>query len=385
MKKLVLVLFAFLLALFVAGSTVFAQSSNPQKIVEVKKEDVINHDYFASGDEVIISGKVFGDAYVFAQKIVVDGEVNGDLIAAGGEILIPGKVSHDARLAASKISISGKVDGSVTAGTGEFIFDRGGRIGNSLVLGTKDVSLQGEIGKDLSIWANKVTINNAVGGSIKAAVTGLVIDPGGRIGGDIIYWASSNMVVNMGSEIRGQTIKHEIKNADSTRQNIDRSLVGVRSAFKIFGFLFSLILGLLIIKLMPSFSAQIVEFIAKKTFRSFWLGVLTLFATPLLILILLFTIIGIPFALILLFLLIFVFCISKIFIALAVGNLLEAKFKLNNSQIVKFIGGLIIITLISVIPIIGGIFNFVTVFVGVGAFIVSLFALHKNLISKKLI
>lgn len=385
MKKIVFVLIGFLVALFVTSSTVFAQGSSPQKIVEVKKEDVINHDFFASGDVVTISGKINGDAYVFAQKVVIDGEINGDLIAAGGEILIPGVVDHDARLAASKISISGTVNGSVTAGSGEFIFDRNGRIGNSLVLGTNDVSLQGWTGKDLAIWANKVAINNAVGGSIMAAVSDLTLDPGARIDGDITYWASNNLTVNQGSDIKGQTIKHEIKNSDSTRQNIDKSLAGVRSAFKVFGFLFSLILGLLIIKLMPSFSTQVAEFIAKKTFRSFWLGILALVATPLLVLILFFTIIGIPFAFILLFLLILVFCVSKIFIALAVGNLLEAKFKLNNSQLVKFIGGLITITLISMIPIIGGIFNFVALFVGVGSFVVCIFTLHKSLSAKKLI
>lgn len=384
MSKIVFALVGFLFALFLTGSTIFAQSSNSQKIVEVKKEDVINHDFFASGDEVIISGKVFGDAYVFAQKIVVNGEVNGDLIAVGGEILIPGKVEHDARIAASKISISGKVDGSVTAGTGEFIFGRDGRIGNSLVIGTKDVSLQGYIGRDLNIWANKVTVANYVGGSIMAAVSGLILDPGARIGGDITYWASSNMVVNAGSDIRGQTIKHEIK-ADNAGQNIEKSISGARFALKVFGFLFSLFLGLLFIKLMPTFSSQAAEFIAKKALRSFWVGILTLVATPLLILILFLTIIGIPFAFILLFLLVLIFLVSKIFVALAVGNLLEARLKLNNSLLVKFVGGLITITLLSMIPIIGGIFNFIALFAGAGAFVASLFNLHKNLLAKKLI
>ncbi len=318
------------------------------------------------------------------KKIVVNGEVNGDLIAAGGEILIPGKVERDARLAASKISISGKVDGSVTAGTGEFIFGRDGRIGNSLVIGTKDVSLQGYIGRDLTIWANKVTVNNNVGGSIMAAVSGFVLDPGARIGGDITYWASSNMVVNMGSEVRGQTIKHEIK-VDNAGQNIEKSMGGVRFALKVFGFLFSLILGFLFIKLMPAFSGQVSEFITRKTLRSFWMGILTLVGTPLLILILFLTIIGIPFALILLFLLLLIFCVSKIFVALAVGNLLEARLKLNNSVLLKFVGGLITITLISMLPIIGGIFNFIALFAGAGSFVVCLFTLHKNLLVKKLI
>lgn len=384
MRKIVFVLVGILVALFFTGNTVFAQDSKSQKITNVKNDEVISHDFFASGDTVIISGKVFGDAYVFAQKIVVDGEVNGDLIAAGGEILIPGKVAHDARLAASKISISGAVDGSVTAGTGEFIFGRDGRIGNSLVIGTKDVSLQGYVGRDLRIWANKVTVNNNVSGSIIAAVTDLTLDPGARIGGDVTYWASNNLVVNMGSEVRGQTIKHEIK-TDIAAQSIEKSLAGLRFTLKVFGFLLSLFLGLLFIKLMPTFSSQISEYIVKKTFRSFWVGILTLVATPLLILVLLLTIIGIPFAFILLFLLVLVFCVSKIFVALAVGNLLEARLKLNNSLLVKFVGGLITMTLLSMIPIIGGIFNFIALFAGAGAFAACLFTLHKNLLAKKLI
>lgn len=385
MKRIIVLFVAFLVALFASAGVVFAQSSNSQKIVDVKAEDVINHDFFASGDLVTISGKVNGDAYVFAQKVVVNGEVNGDLIAAGGEILIPGKVDHDARLAASKISISGTVDGSVTAGSGEFIYERSGRIGNSAVIATNDVSLQGYIGKDLTIWASKVIVNNNVGGSILAAVSDLKLDPGARIGGDITYWASSNMTVNMGSDIRGQTVKHEIKNADSAGSNIEKSIAGAKFALKVFGFLFSLILGLAIIRLLPVYSSQVVDFIAKKTFRSFWVGLLILLATPLLILILFLTIVGIPFAFILLFVLILIFCLSKIFIALALGNWLETKFKLSSSASLTFVGGLIVYTLISMIPVVGGVFSIIGLLAGSGALACNQFAFYRNLRAKKLI
>ncbi len=385
MKKVLIVVAAFLLTLVVGTGVVFAQAIDSQKVVEVKKDEVVSHDYFASGDEVKISGKVDGDAFVFAQKIIIDGEVNGDLIAAGGEILIPGKVDHDARLAASKISLSGTVDGNVTAGTGEFTFDRNGRIGNNLILGTKDVSLQGYIGKDLSAWANKITVNNNVGGTIKVAATDLTLDPGARVAGDVIYWASNNLTVNLGSDIKGQIVKHEIKNTDKVNKNLEKTLAGTVFALKVFGFVFYLLLGLLVIKLLPVFSYQVSDFINKKAVKSFLIGILMLFVVPLLFVILLLTIVGIPFAFIFLLFSILIFCTSKIFIALAIGNFLEGKFKLNNSNYLKFAGGLIIITLISAIPIIGGVFSLITFFVGIGAYVSTLFALHKSLLAKKLI
>jgi cytoskeletal protein CcmA (bactofilin family) len=368
-----------------SARVVLAQNNDSGKIVEVKKGDVVNHDYFASGDLVTISGKINGDAFIFAQKIIIDGEVNGDLIAAGGEILIPGKVDHDARLAASKISLRGTVDGSVTVGTGEFTFERSGRIGNSVVMATDDVSLQGYIGKDLSIWARKISISNNVGGSIRAAVEDLTLDPGAIIGGDINYWAANNLTVNMGSTIAGQTVKHEVKKSDSSPASISKSVAGALLAIRITGFLFTLLFGLLAIKLLPVFSLKAADFASTKPFKSFWVGLLILIVTPFLMLLLILTIIGIPLALTLLFLVLLVFCFSKIFVAISVGNYLEKKFKLNSSIYLKFIGGLMALSLVSMIPVIGGVVGFLVFFIGVGALSASGFGLYKNLTAKKLI
>lgn len=385
MKKFTVFIVSLLILLFGGAGVVSAQNNDPGKIVEVKKGDVINNDYFASGDLVTISGKVNGDVFIFAQKIIIDGEVNGDLIAAGGEILIPGKVDHDARLAASKISLSGTVDGSVTGGTGEFTFARSGRIGNSIVLGTNDVSLQGYIGKDLFVWARKVIVSNAIGGSIKAAVEDLTLDPGAIIGGDINYWATNNLTVNMGSSIVGQTVKHEVKKSDSSPASISKSVTGALPALRITGFLFSLLFGLLVIKLLPVFSLRVADFASAKPFKSFWVGLLILIVTPFLMLLLILTIIGIPFALALLFLLLLVLCFSKIFVSISVGNFLEKKFKLNSSVFLKFIGGLMVLSLVSMVPIIGGIVGFLVFFIGVGALSSSSFGLYKNLKAKKVI
>ena len=385
MKRIVVLLIVLVLMLAGSAGVVFAKNIESQKIVNVKKDEVLDHDFFASGDEVTISGKINGDAYVFAQKLVVDGEINGDLIAAGGEILIPGNVDHDARIAASKISISGTVDGSVTLAAGELVYDRSGRIGNSAVIATSDASLQGYIGRDLTIAASRVTVNNEIGGSILAGIEDLTLDPGARVRGDINYWADNNLTVNMGSAVGGQTIKHEIKDTNPIGRELERSFGGIKFAVKVIGFLFTLILGLVIIKLLPVFSLQIADYIAKRKLKSFLVGALIIVSAPILVLVLLLTVVGIPFALILLFSFILIFCISKIFVALSIGRWLEARLKMYNSVFVKFIGGLIVLTLVSMVPVIGGIFSFAIFCIGVGAFGASTFALQKGLRAKKLI
>lgn len=385
MRKLLLFAFSFLFIFLTSVTAVSAASKDLPKNVEVKADEHIEHDYFVSGDNVTISGTIDGDAYIFAQKILINGEIKGDLIAAGGNISIPGKVSQDARLAGGKINIAGNVDGSATIGSGDFSLDRSGSIGKSAVIGAGTIVVDGRIGKDATLGGGEVTINNSIGGSLMAGITHLTLRPGARIAGDINYWSEDNLTVDEGSSVSGSTNKHEVKNAADSRQRLNDSINGVRFALKVVGFLYILILGLIFVKMLPVYTKQAANLINTMPLKSFGFGLLFSILAPILILLLLITIIGIPIALLLLFCLFLFFVFAKIIVAYFLGVWLEKRLKMSNSQALTFTGGLIVFTLISLIPVFGGIFSFILQIAGVGSLVTAHFGLYKNLRSKDLI
>ena len=91
------------------------------------------------------------------------------------------------------------------------------------------------------------------------------------------------------------------------------------------------------------------------------------------ILIVLVTVIGIPLGLVALLMYIILFYISKIFVAVAVGDLLMKKFtgSEKRSQAVALLIGLVLLTILFEIPFLGWILYFATVCIGLGAILIA--------------
>src|SRR4030042_3865228 len=97
------------LILFSLPIVVLAKDSEKPKNFEVKKDEVIDHDYLAAGESVTISGVVNGDVYAAGANVTIDGKINGDLLAGAGMITLLGEVTDDVRIAGGNILINGTV------------------------------------------------------------------------------------------------------------------------------------------------------------------------------------------------------------------------------------------------------------------------------------
>src|SRR5687767_13900949 len=96
--SLILIPVIILLLCVSVSSYVYAEENSIPNVY-LSKGEIINHDYFAAGNTVNLSGTVNGDAYIAGGNVTVDGTVNGDLLAAGGNVTILGKVTGNVRTA----------------------------------------------------------------------------------------------------------------------------------------------------------------------------------------------------------------------------------------------------------------------------------------------
>ncbi len=95
MKNWLIVFFSF--TFFLTSKSVYAQEfeSNSSRMgsnVVVGSDEVVDRNFFASGQNVTISGTINGDLYATGGTIIIDGVVNGDVLVAGGVVRITGKV-----------------------------------------------------------------------------------------------------------------------------------------------------------------------------------------------------------------------------------------------------------------------------------------------------
>lgn len=314
---------------------------------------VINGPYFASGSTVTISGTVNGDVYAAGGNVIVDGLVNGDLLVAGGTITINGKVTQDVRAAGGTIIISGPVNGNLTVGAGEVTLTQNGSIGKSMVAGVGHLALQ-----------NK-----------------------SRIGGNL-YYASEQPAGNASRVAQGKIFyKHtqSQKKVAAAKPEVRAWAAGAAVVFRLVNLIALFAIGALLLYAFPVFTKKTVDIAQHRIGASMGIGLLVLCIAPFLLLLLMFTLIGIPFALFGLMGYGLALYVSKIAIIIVMGQWVLQQTKTKAATSMALLIGLVVYYLLSFVPLIGWFIGFVFTLWGLGAFVIAkkqtyLEARKKNLI-----
>lgn len=363
----------FILSILCFNSLIFADddsdsSSEVSHVIVLPAGSVYQGDYFAFGDSVEISGQVNGDVYIAANQIVIDGQVNGDVIVVGGSVDISGLVSHNVRCLAGQILISGHIGNSVTAVAGNVQLLASATIGNNVVVTAGNVDLSSKIGSNVTVVASNLRISSYIGNNIQAYVGQLRITSKAYIGGGIDYRSSTTVWLDQGAVIEG-TITHHPSLVHELIQGtwIQSLLVGGKVVALLMNFIYTLVVGLILIKMFPKNLENALHVLKANPWKAFSWGLMLLFLLPLASLILLMTILGVPFALTLIAANIIGFYTAKIYTVFWASNHIFSKFKMRANRLPVLTLGLILYFIVTSIPVLGVIVSFAAMLFGVGA------------------
>lgn len=185
------------LALIVAGVGAAAAGGDVEDklrtgdVVTIEAGEVVAHDLYVTGGDVVVNGTVEGDLVVASSLVTINGSVLGDLVAGTGQLFVNGVVVGDARVGAGVITVRGTIGEDLLAGAGLIEVADGGEVGEDLIFGAGDVRVDGDVGGSVLGSASTYTNNGSVGGS-----ENVTLDPGAepsepasepaRIAGDAI-------------------------------------------------------------------------------------------------------------------------------------------------------------------------------------------------------
>lgn len=382
MKRLFLLLTALLLTLSIPMAVLAQSNFQSGETVVLSSTEVINKDYFAGGSNVSLNGTVNGDAYVAGGDVTLNGVINGDLLLAGGNLNINGTVTGNIRVAGGNISINSKVGRNITALGGSITVAQSSIVPGSVTLVGGSLSILAPIGKEANFAGGHVNIGNTIGGDVNAGVGQLTLSPEAKINGNVTYWSDQKADINPAASVSGSITQNQPpKSPESPKV----SPAGFFTFFKVFSFLSALIVGLVLIRLLPNFTSRLVGNVNSKLFSSLGIGFLALAITPLLMILLFITLIGVPLAFLWLFFIIFSLWLSKIFISLAIGEYLKKYFKQTWSVYWVLPLGLLIYYVIDLIPVIGWLFNLLAVLTGLGAMVLIKKQYYQELHTQKMI
>lgn len=374
MKKLLTVV-CFLILSLILVTPVAAKNQRPQKIVTLKADETVDSNYFAVGDIVEISGTVNGDVYSAGGQVRVDGTINGDLIVAGGTVSISGNVSQDIRVAGGQISLAGEVGGDVTAVGGNIDVLENTTLSGSLVTAGGNINLDAPVGRDAFAAAGQLTVNTNIPGDLEARVGTLRLTSKANVGGNVNYWSQEEISLDEAAVIGGDLVRQEVTpdfDPLKAQKGFQSFLVGLAIYAKATSVITTLVLGSLLLWLFPAHAQKAAEVVKSKLLKSLGLGFLALVVTPVILVILLMTIVGIPLALTAISLAILYIFVARIYAIVAIGG---ATLKLARFKKAKlgwtFLLGVIIYYVLTFIPFVGGLIKMLIIFAAVGAALIN--------------
>lgn len=352
MRVLILICFVFVIGV---PNEIQAKEEG-RKIVPA--EQVINEDYGVVGEVVEISGTVRGDVYAAGGQILIAGTVDGDLIALGGVVNISGTVAQNVRVAAGQVVVSGEIGRNATIAAMNITFTDSAQVKGGVVMGGVNVFLAAPVGKEARIAGRNFTLANAVEGDLEAAVENIRLGGKARVGGNFTYWSSQEALIDEGAIVEGATAR---KSPELLMGAWIRPFLGIASFFT------TLVLGLLLVHFFPGYTSATVHALKTRKWRSLTSGITALLLIPIVSGLLIITIVGIPLGLLLLLVSSVILYIARIFVMLWAGHAVLEMLKTQRGQGFAFFGGLVLYSLLSLIPVVGWIISFGAVLFGLGA------------------
>lgn len=386
MRKFSFILVPVFLLLFSFVATIHAQSNlRRNEVVTLEKNEVVDNDFFAVGEKVVISGTVNNDAYIAGGNIIVDGQIKGDLLVAGGNITISGKVHGNIRAAGGDINISGIVSKNVTVAGGSARFDNSAQITGNLAAAAGSLEIYGPINGKMHVGAGSFTLANKVGGDLIAGVEDITLTSNASVLGNLNYWSEKEGDISKDASISGKLTYHQTMPKQVDSAGMSKFLANLRTGYNIYNFLAAMVLGTVLILLFPNFMQHSKEIISIKPWTTLFVGLLTLFITPIIIVLVLITIIGIPLGLFAIAAYLFIIYLSQIFVANFLGQKVLNYANQTFHPTIGLLIGLLLIGAVGLIPVIGGLVKFLTILFGIGAYVLTKKEIFTDLRSKKII
>lgn len=371
------VVLLLVLSLFLAvgpgNATVRLSGAN----VIVPADRTTDDDLMLAGSNLMVQGPVNGDVLAAGSNVVLNSTVQHDALLAGANVTVNGPVQNNLRAMGANVTVSAPVGRSASFAGSTVTLEPSAHVGRDVDLAGGTVKVLGPVGRNLALAAGDAEIGGEVQGSVSAQVRRLSLRPGAIVHGDLVVNSPQAPEISPQAQVLGQVIHHPTPAAAKPRP-------GAWVSGWIFGwllhFLWMLVAGAAMIAISPLLMEQIADTITKQPGPTALTGCLSVLLIPILGFILLFTLIGIPIAVILFALYLSAVALAGAFVAYRVGMWLTRRTgRPEVSPYARLALGAIIVAFFTSLPWIGGLIQFIVFVAGFGAMLVERWDLMRRL------
>jgi cytoskeletal protein CcmA (bactofilin family) len=243
--------------------------------------------------------------------------------------------------------------------TGGLVVPEGETVGTVVVF-NGPVVIEGTVTESVVVFNGRTEISGTVDEDVVVFNGRVLIRSGAEVGGNVS--SREDPEIEEGATVRGKV--------ESIANRVDFENLGFagRIAWWIGYSVSTLILGLLLLMFAPRFDVAIADVVRSRMGAAFGFGAAAFFLVPIVAVILLVTIVGIPLGLFVLLALALLYTLGYVAGAHALGRLLV---KPPRSRFLAYLAGLGILRLVALVPFLGGLVWLVASIFGLGALVVA--------------
>ena len=293
--------------------------------------------------------------------------VDGSAFLSGGEVTVSAPIGRNVYLAGGDLRIESVVYGKVRAAGGKIRIAQDALIEGNATLAGGSIEVDGGVGGNLRAFGESIVINGAISGDLELAGEKIRIGPDARIAGKLEYRSGRPMQVDPQAAISGGVTEVQKDQRWLRRVGRGATFMGARFSFGI------LLIGALMLLALPRFTREAAATLRSRPAVACGVGFAMLVGVPLLLLLLVLTVIGIPLALLFAFgyvaLMLFGYLIGAIFVGDTVLERVRAGKTLTKGwRILFMLLALVAISLVRLVPFLGGLAVALLFVAGIGAF-----------------
>ena len=244
--------------------------------------------YYAAGNRIEITTPMGADVVVAGRQIEIQQPVSGDILAAGWRVTLAARADDDVRIAAGEVVVNAPVSGDLTIAGGDVRLGSLARIGGRSWVTGRQVRIEGVVDRELRIAGETVMLAGEIRQPVSVMAETLEILPGARLLAPLTYQGPQDARIAAGAVVNGPIIFDRIPRGEARRARSFPALSGFVFAAHVF------VAGLVLTWLLPRFEGATVAKLRAQPARSLLAGFVTLLATPMVALMLIVTVLGLP-------------------------------------------------------------------------------------------
>ena len=337
-------------------------------VVRVGPQEVIEEDLYAFGRTVNIQGTIRGDLITAGQQVDISGTVEGDVMSAASNNRISSAVRGSLRAAGGELTVTGPVGEDAVLAAGNLRLTPEAQVGKDLYLASRDARVYAPVQGELRAAAETLTLSAPVGQDAHAEVDTLRLTDEARVNGNLSYRSDRDAQLASGAVVAGKVERLAARQAEGRGPLLGvffwlRSLVGLFA------------LGLLFALLAPRFARRVTAMLRQRPLPSLGWGAALFVGIPLLasfVFLVGLLLGGWWLALFILAFYALAIALSFPVVGLFLGRWLLERFHKTGAHLaMALLLGLVLLTLVGRVPILGGLVALATILFGLGALLLS--------------